>query len=129
MQLDLDACRSRQEAVAAVRHLEASVAALLGVPLIYTALQLSVENNYRQFLERLAERGQVHGMIFGRPVSDVPLQVVPSGDSGGESSGSGDSSTSGAGFEVDEDRGVLCVPVDASAQAVYRFCQVGFQSH
>ena len=76
LQMDLEGCRQRQAAVAAVRSLEQAVALGLGLPLIHTLPHLTLSAAYRAFLERLAAAGKVRGPIFRPLADDLALRVL-----------------------------------------------------
>lgn len=75
LQLDIEGCHKRQAAVLGVRELEASVAAALGLPVIFTKAHLTLQPSYRVFLEALAAAVQKRGPLFQPLASDVSLQV------------------------------------------------------
>ncbi|CAL8469784.1 g9326 [Coccomyxa elongata] len=117
--VDVSECHERQEAAARVRRLEASVAALLGLSMVYCMPSLRMRPEFIRFLERMAAAGSQRGPIGGaREFSGVPLCVMSEEESGtAEPSGRiGEDA-----FTVDMDMGFLSAPVGASADQVYDF--------
>eukprot|EP00873_Tetraselmis_striata_P025575 jgi/Tetstr1/445839/TSEL_033479.t1 len=102
---NLDHARQKQASTAALRAIEADVAAALGVGMVFTSRLLSRSDPYRQFLERAAAVAAADGPIGGaaRPFRRVPLCAVAPG-----------------GWEVTP-LGGLSFPVSAGAEEVAAF--------
>lgn len=126
--VDPDYARDKQASAAALRGLEGSVAAAVGVRMLFTAAPYLMTHEYRSFLERLAAHAAEHG----------PVQV------GGSSPDSSSSSRAGAASipvfvapsyqlpgqqqqaVVHEAVGYIQVPMVASAQQAYTILQVSW---
>ncbi|CAL5229048.1 g12297 [Coccomyxa viridis] len=109
---DFSECHDRQATLKRIQLLEASVAASLGVSMVYSSPALRAKPGYYSLLERLAAEASELGAVAGGANRSVPLQVVE--DKTSEDPGSQ------SGFSTDTDFGFLSVPVSAPAQHVYK---------
>ncbi|KAK9907490.1 hypothetical protein WJX75_004677 [Coccomyxa subellipsoidea] len=117
--VDISECHERQEAAARVRRMEASVAALLGLSMLYCMPSLRMKPEFLRFLERMAAAGSERGPIGGgREFGGVPLCVTSQPESPAVGSIEGDSQND---FSVDTSMGFLSAPVNATADQVYNF--------
>lgn len=135
-QVDFDYCRGRQGLVASAKGQEAAVARALGVAMVYTHPQFSVDPAYLGFLERAAAAAGERGPAGGGRLGDVPVMVHadPSEalDAEGENSpgegGGGRGGGRARGAErgdplsapsLDDTAGVVLVPASTPADALY----------
>lgn len=75
LQLDLEACRDRQETVNQLRNLERAAAASLGLSLVCTRAHLTLDPTYRSLLFALADAGTKRSPVFSPTATELALLV------------------------------------------------------
>jgi hypothetical protein len=114
--VDVGFVLSRRATVKALRQLEQSVAASVGLAQVFTAPAGQVHTGYRAFLEQLAGHGAHAGPVAGGELAALSLQVVPPSQVPGQGPVS-----HWAGCSVNVGQGCLLVPVDCPAADVYSY--------
>ncbi|WIA28829.1 hypothetical protein OEZ86_011358 [Tetradesmus obliquus] len=84
--VDAGYARDKRAAAAALRQLEAGMAAALGVRMLFTAAHYIMTHEYRSFLERLAAHAAEHGPV--QNLSSCSTETDSSTSSGSSSSSS-----------------------------------------
>eukprot|EP00884_Botryococcus_braunii_P019096 jgi/Botrbrau1/5870/Bobra.0366s0049.1 len=111
--LDMEEPRERKQYLQRVRDLEAAVGSAVGLSHIMAEPTVVTEPSCIDCLNRLTAYGQQHGPVGSRSFRDLALHIAAGAPSGPQEKHR-------QAFGVDENLGVLVVPVTAAPEQVYR---------
>eukprot|EP01018_Ginkgo_biloba_P034809 Gb_27721 [translate_table: standard] len=103
------------------RALELKVAKLMEIEMIFTHDSLSIQPQYSQFLNEIAEGAMLHGAVGGGKFHELPVKIT--GSSQDFEYGVREKICNPTSFEVDDVMGYVAVPVWENLTNMYNFIE------